>query len=61
MGRNKLGIWDYRCTLLYIKQITSKDVLYSTGNYIQYLVITYNGKEYKKNIDIYIMKTERKS
>ena len=48
MGRNKLGIWDYRCTLLYIKQITSKDVLYSTGNYIQYLVITYNGKEYKK-------------
>ena len=22
------------------------DLLYSTGNYIQYLVITYNGKEY---------------
>ena len=61
MGRNKLGIWDYRCTLLYIKQITSKDVLYSTGNYIQYLVITYNGKEYKKTQIYTYMKTERKS
>ena len=25
-----------------------KDLLYSRGNYIQYLVITYNGKESKK-------------
>ena len=33
------------CTLLYINQISNKDLLYSTGNYIQYLVITYNGKE----------------
>ena len=37
-----------RYTLLYIKQRNSKDLLYSTGNYIQYLVITYNGKEYEK-------------
>ena len=36
------------CTLLYIKQVNNKDLLYSTGNYIQYLVITYNGKEYEK-------------
>ena len=35
-------------TLLYIKQINNKDLLYSTGNYIQYLVITYNGKEPEK-------------
>ena len=34
-----------RYTLLYIKQINNKDLLYSTGNYIQYPVITYNGKE----------------
>ena len=34
-----------RYTLLYIKQITNKDLLYNTGNYIQYLIITYNGKE----------------
>ena len=30
-----------------------KDLLYSTENYIQYLVITYNGKE-SENIYIYI-------
>ena len=39
-----------RYTLPYIKQINNKDLLYSTGNYIQYLVITYNGKESEKNI-----------
>ena len=38
-------------TLLYIKEITNKDLLYSIGNYIQYLVITYNGKESKNNVD----------
>ena len=32
-------------TLLYIKWITNKDLLYSTGNYTQYLVITHHGKE----------------
>ena len=36
-----------RYTPLYIKQI-NKIVLYSTGNYIQYLVITHNGKNLKK-------------
>ena len=38
-----------RNTLLYIKKITNKDLLYSTGNYIQYFVITYNGKESEQN------------
>ena len=55
-GRDKLeefGIKIY--TLLYIKQITNKDLLYNTGNYTQYLVVTYNGKESKKEyIYIYI-------
>ena len=41
-------------TLLYIKYITSKDLLYGAGNYTQYFVITYNGKILKKNIYIYI-------
>ena len=27
--------------------------MYSTGNYIQYLLITYNGTEYKKEYIIY--------
>ena len=31
-------------THYYIKQMDKKEVLYSTENYIQYLVITYNGK-----------------
>ena len=40
-----------RYTLPYIKQINNKDLLFSTGNRIQYLVITYNGKELNtKNI-----------
>ena len=34
-------------TLLYIKQI-NKDLLCSTGNYIQYLAITNKGKEYEE-------------
>ena len=37
-----------RYKLLYIKQINNKDLLYNTGNYIQYFVITYNEKESKK-------------
>ena len=55
--KKKRGInWEFginRYTLvLYIKQINYKDLLYSTGNYIQYLIITYNGKESEKE---YIM------
>ena len=40
--------WEFginRYTLLYIKQINDRDLLYSTRDYIQYFVITYNGKE----------------
>ena len=40
-------------TLLYAKQIINKDLLYSTGNNIQYFVITYMGKESEKEL-IYI-------
>ena len=32
--------------------LTSKDLLYSTGNYTQYFIITYKGKESEKKIDI---------
>ena len=32
-------------TLLYIKQIINKDLLYSTENYTQYFLMTYKGKE----------------
>ena len=41
--------------LLYIKQVTNKDLEYSTGNYTQYLVILYKGKDSEKEeIDIHV-------
>ena len=45
----------YILTLLYLEYANNKDLLYSTGKYTQYLVITYNGKESEK---IYIYITE---
>ena len=33
-----------RSKVLYIKYIINEDLLYSTGNYVQYLVITNNVK-----------------
>ena len=39
-------------TLPYTKYIKNKDLLYSTGNYAQYIVITYMEKNLKKNIYI---------
>ena len=44
--------WEYginRYTPLYIKQVSNKDLLYSTGNYIQSPVINHNGKKYEKD------------
>lgn len=35
------------------EQINNKDLLYSTGNYIQYIVTNYNGKVSRKRIYIY--------
>ena len=46
----EVGINIY--TLLYIKQITNKDLLYGTGNYTQYFVITCKSKESEK--DMYV-------
>ena len=37
-----------RYTLIYIKSIINKDLLYSTGNSTQHSVITYMGKESEK-------------
>ena len=51
--RDKLGASGSH-TLLYIKQINNKLL---PENYLQYLVIIYNGKESEK-LYIYIYKTE---
>ena len=43
--------WEFginRYTLLCIKEINNKILLYSTGNYIQYPVINHSGKEYEE-------------
>ena len=49
----EIGIDIY--TLLCIKQVTSKNPLYSTGNSTQYSVMTYMGKESKKEwIYVYV-------
>ena len=37
-----------RYKILYIREITNKALPYSTGSDIQYLKITYNGKESEK-------------
>ena len=52
----KIGIDIY--TLLYIKQITNKDLQYSTGNSTQYFVMAYMGKGSKKRVDICICITD---
>ena len=42
-------------TLLYLKRITNKDLLYSTGNAAQYSVTTLLGKEFEKEwIRVYV-------
>ena len=43
-------------TLLYLKWITNKDLLYNTGNLAQYYVTTYMGKEIRKRKDMGIAK-----
>ena len=48
----EIGIKIY--TLWYIKEVTNKDLLYSTRNSIQYSVITYVGKKIWKRVDICI-------
>ena len=47
-GRDKLEDWDNTNTLLYIKWITNKDLLFHAGNSTQYSVMAYKGKESKK-------------
>ena len=50
LGRDKLGDCNWHIyTLLYIKSITHKDLLCSTENSPQYSVMTFMGKESKKD------------
>jgi len=43
--------WEFEIhmyTLLYLKQITKKRLLYCTGNSAQHSIITYMGKSFEK-------------
>ena len=51
MGINWETVTDIH-TLLYIKQITNKELLYSTENSTQYSTMAYMGKESKKRVVI---------
>ena len=58
-GQSGRGLdWELgisRCKLVYIEWINHKVLLYSTGNYIQYPVISHNRKEFEKEcVYIYI-------
>ena len=57
-GREERIGWEFEIdifTLLYLKQITNKDLLNSTGNSAQCSVKTYIGKEFvKEKIHIYV-------
>ena len=46
-GKNR-EIWTDIYTLIYTKQVTNNDLLYGSGNFTQYSVIVYMGKESKK-------------
>ena len=51
-GGNKLGGRVNIQTLLCIKEITNKDILYSTARFIQCSIITYGRKEW---IYVYVL------
>ena len=49
--------WEFgisRCKLVYTEWINNKDLLCNKQNYIHYLVIKHNGKEYEKRMCVYI-------
>ena len=61
LGRNKLRAWDEHIYTTTHKIIANKELLHSTGNYTQYLVITYKGKESDNDyVSIYKLNLEKK-
>ena len=56
-GRKEWEFGISRCKLLYIGWTNNEVLLYSTGNCIQYPVIKWKGREYKKECVIYIHPT----
>ena len=49
--------WEFRisrCRLIHIEGINNKVLLWSTGNYTQFPVISHNGKEYEKEYILWL-------
>ena len=42
------SLYIYIYIYIYIQQVNNKDIFIAQGNYIQYLIITYTGKESEK-------------
>ena len=57
-GRDKSGAWGEHSHTTTYKQITSKDLLYSTENSTQYSVITYMRKESVKRMNTCVCITD---
>ena len=51
---DSLGVWDLHVHTARFKVDHQKGPTYKTGNYVQYSVITYIGKEYEKGTYIHI-------
>ena len=52
--------WEFvakRCKLLHLEWISNEVLLYSTGNYIDSLVIEHDEREYGKRVCAYIYMT----
>ena len=50
-GSNYYKEWEFGVDmyiLLYLKQLSNKDLVYSTGSSAQYSVITYVGKKFEE-------------
>ena len=49
--------WEFRisrCRLIHIEWINTQVLLWSTGNYTQFPVISHNGKEYEKEYILWL-------
>ena len=54
-GRDSWGVWDGHVHTLYLKWITNRDIVYSTGNSAQCYVVAWKGEEFQEEwILIYV-------
>ena len=51
LGRGEIN-QEFGINIYTLQKITNKDLLYSTGNYTHYFIITYKRKDSEKNIYI---------